>query len=94
MGWRKSGAFQAPEEILVLTCDVCECDIGHEDGRRPRPHVRVSRHPNAGAMDDQDPAAILCSRDCLSAYASRLTDLDRDPPAAEQGKSRGKRGST
>lgn len=90
MGWRKSGAFQAPEEILILTCDVCECDIGHEDGRRPRAYLRLTRHPNAGAMDDQVPAAILCSRHCLGAYAAKLTDLDRDPPVTERGKPRGK----
>ena len=28
MGWRKTGLFRNPEEILVLTCDVCERDIG------------------------------------------------------------------
>jgi hypothetical protein len=85
MGWRKSGSFRAAEEILVLTCDVCECDIGNEDGRRPRAHLRVSRHPNAGAMDDQDPTAIVCSSDCLSAYASALSGLDRDPSSAQRG---------
>jgi hypothetical protein len=81
MGWRKSGAFREPEEVLILTCDVCECDIGNEDGRRPFPYLRLTRHPNAGGMDDQDPATILCSRDCLSAYAAKLTDLNRTPPA-------------
>jgi hypothetical protein len=81
MGWRKSGAFREPEEVLVLTCDVCECDIGFEDGRRPLPHLRMTRHPNAGGMDDQAPATILCSSDCLSAYAANLTDLNRGSPA-------------
>ena len=83
MGWRKSGTFQAPEEILILTCDVCEGDIGHEDGRRPRAHLRLSRHPNVGAMDDQAPTTILCSRNCLSAYAAKLTGLERESPPLE-----------
>ena len=61
MAWRKTGAFHAAEEILVLTCDVCERDIGNEDGRRPLAHFRVSRHPNPGAIDDQEPAVVICS---------------------------------
>jgi len=77
MGFRKTGTFHPAEEVLVLTCDVCERDIGHEDGRRPRRHLRVTQHPNAGAMDDQAPAIILCSQECLRAYAARLTGLDR-----------------
>jgi hypothetical protein len=88
MGWRRSGTFHAPEEILVLTCDVCESDIGHEDGRRPRAHLRVSRLPNAGAMNDLDPAVAICSRECLAAYAAGLTGLNRRQPPP-----RGKRGS-
>ena len=36
MGWRKTGLFHAPQAILVMTCDVCERDIGFEDGSRPR----------------------------------------------------------
>jgi hypothetical protein len=86
MGWRRTGTFRTAEEILVLTCDVCECDIGNEDERRPRPHFRVSLHPNAGAMDDQDPTAILCSSSCLRAYASKLEGPERSPSSA--GKSR------
>lgn len=34
MAWRKSGLFRTAEEILVMTCDVCERDIGYEDGSR------------------------------------------------------------
>ena len=45
MAWRKSGLFHPAEEILIVTCDVCERDIGFEDGRRPREHFRVSRRP-------------------------------------------------
>jgi hypothetical protein len=70
VGWRKTGAFHAAVEIAVMTCDVCERDIGHEDGRRPLPHFRISRHPNPGAIDDQEPAVIVCSRDCLRAFTS------------------------
>jgi hypothetical protein len=77
MGFRNTGALNPPEEILVLTCDVCERDVGHEDGRRPWPHLRLTRHPNTGAMNDQTPPVILCSRECLCAYAEKLTGLDR-----------------
>jgi hypothetical protein len=77
MSSRKTGKFHPAEEVLVLTCDVCECDIGHEDGRRPRRHLRVTQHPNAGALNDQSPAAVVCSRECLRAYADKLTGLDR-----------------
>jgi hypothetical protein len=82
MGYRKTGAFQPAEQIVVLTCDVCECDIGYEDGRRPRTHLRVTQHPNAGPINDQRPPAILCSSECLRAYAGNLTGLDRQsrPP--------------
>src|SRR3569623_3601786 len=58
MGIRKTGEFNAPEEIAVLTCDVCERDIGHTDGRRPFPHLRLTRHPNPGSVGDQNPAVI------------------------------------
>lgn len=54
-----------------MTCDVCERDIGHEDGRRPKAHYQISRHPNLGAMDDQDPPAIACSPACLRAFAAQ-----------------------
>jgi len=77
MAWRKSGMLHPAEEILVLTCDVCERDIGFEDGRRPREHFRVTRHPNPGAMDDQQPEVSLCSRECLRAFASKTPGPDR-----------------
>jgi hypothetical protein len=72
MGLRKTGVFSPAQEVLVLTCDICERDIGYEDGRRPRAHLCVSRHPNAGALDDQQLTAVLCSRECLQAYADKL----------------------
>ncbi len=77
MALRKTGTFHPPEEITVLTCDVCERDIGYEDGSRARTHLRVTRHPNAGGLDDQDPTIVVCSRECLGAYAATITDLDR-----------------
>lgn len=77
MAWRKTGLHQPAQEILVMTCDVCERDIGYEDGRRPHPHFRVSRHPNAGTIDDQEPAATLCSRECLRAFAANTPGPDR-----------------
>lgn len=71
MGWRNTGRFHAAEEIVVMTCDICERDIGHDDGRRARPHYEVSRVPNPGAIDDQDRPAFICSPECLAAFASK-----------------------
>jgi hypothetical protein len=88
MGFRKTGVFHPAHEVLVLTCDICERDIGYEDGRRPRPHLCVSRYPNAGALDDQRPAAVLCSRECLQAFAGNLPDPLRESPSAERAGSR------
>jgi hypothetical protein len=79
MGWRKTGIFREPGEVLVLTCDVCERDIGTEDEHRPRPHFIVSCHPNRGAIDDQEPAVTLCSRECLQAFAAKVQGPDRTP---------------
>jgi hypothetical protein len=79
VGWRKTGAFHPAVEVAVMTCDVCERDIGHEDGRRPRAHFRVSRHPNAGGIDDQEPAVVVCSQDCLRAFAA--SPACTDPPS-------------
>lgn len=77
MGWRKTGIFREAEEILVLTCDICERDIGTEDEHRPRAHFRVSCHPNRGAINDQEPAIALCSSQCLQAFAAKTEDPDR-----------------
>jgi hypothetical protein len=73
VAWRKTRKFHEPVEILVMTCDVCERDIGYEDERRARAHFRVSRHPNPGAFDDQDPEVVLCSLECLRAFATKLS---------------------
>jgi len=83
MGLRKSGVFRTAEEVLVITCDVCERDIGYEDGRRPREHFRISRHPNPGAIDDQTPAVLVCSRECLRAYAANTPGPDRTQSLAD-----------
>jgi len=92
MGSRKSGTFHPAQEILIVTCDVCERDIGYEDGRRPTTHLRVSRHPASGSIDNQEPAAILCSRECLRAYAENMTDLARETlPSDSSGPGRGPR---
>ena len=79
MGFRKTGGFRPAEAVVVLTCDVCERDIGHEDGRRPKEHFRLSRHPNPGALNDQEPAAIICSRECLQVFASMTDGPGRSP---------------
>jgi hypothetical protein len=92
MGLRKTGVLRPAQEILVLTCDVCERDIGYADERRPTAHLSVTRHPNAGAMDSQDAPITLCSRECLRAYAENLTDLARDTlPSDTSGPGRGSR---
>jgi len=77
MGQRKTGVFHPAEEVLVLTCDVCERDIGHEDGRRPKEHFRLSRHPNPGALNDQAPSVTICSCECLRAFADTAAGPSR-----------------
>lgn len=59
MSSRKTGLFHPAEEVLMLACDVCECDIGYEDSRRPPPHLCVTQHPNSGALDDHSTPAVL-----------------------------------
>jgi len=85
MGWRKTGNFHAPQEILVMTCDVCERDIGHEDGRRPQLHYEIKRMPNAGAMNEQDPPTMVCSAACLRAFGAKVSGIapvpTRDAPS-------------
>lgn len=91
MGWRKTGTFHAPQEILVMTCDVCERDIGYEDGSRPRAHYEIARLPNPGALDEQNPAAYVCSPECLRAFAAKeSTKPDHLPPREEGSKPHGK----
>lgn len=80
MGWRKTGKFHTPQEVLVMTCDVCERDIGHEDERRPKAHFLISHLPNLGAIDDQDPPHIICSIECLRAYAAKVSGPEPVPP--------------
>jgi hypothetical protein len=90
MARRRTGLFHPPEEVLVLTCDVCERDIGYEDGRRPHEHFLVSRHPNPGAINHQAPPAIICSRDCLRAFASKTPGPDRAPSISDRKRPPGK----
>ena len=91
MGWRKTGTFHAPQEILVMTCDVCERDIGYEDERRPRAHYEVVRLPNPGALDVQNPATYICSPQCLRAFAAKASgEPERPPPAPVGAKPRAK----
>jgi hypothetical protein len=91
MAFRKSGRFRPAEEILVVTCDVCERDIGYEDGRRPRDHFLISRHPNPGAIDDQEPAVTICSGECLRAFAAKTPTPDRALSFWNRQRPRGKR---
>ena len=86
MGWRKTGVLRAPEEILVMTCDVCERDIGYEDGRRPRPHYEIVRLPNQGTVGDQAPAVYVCSPECLRLFAAHASSDPRGlPPRGRTG---------
>lgn len=81
MGWRKTGTFHAPQEILVMTCDVCERDLGYEDERRPRAHYEIARLPSPHAMDEHNPAVYVCSTQCLRAYAAKESG-EPDRPSA------------
>jgi hypothetical protein len=86
MGWRKTGVLRAPEEVLVMTCDVCERDIGYEDGRRPKPHYEISRLPNQGSMGDQVPITFVCSPECLRAFAAQVSSDPKGlPPRGDTG---------
>lgn len=91
MAWRKSGLFHPAQEILILTCDVCERDIGYEDGRRPREHFRVSRHPTPGVIDDQEPSVAICSCECLRAFAAKTPSPRRLLSFWDRGRPRGRR---
>jgi hypothetical protein len=77
MGFRKTGVYRSPEQIEVLTCDVCQRDIGNEDGRRPKEHFQLSRHPNPGGLNDQEPTAVICSCECLRAFAATASGPSR-----------------
>jgi len=90
VGWRKTGEFRQAEEILVLTCDVCERDIGYQDGRRPYEHFAVSRHPNPGSIDQQEPATIICSKECLRAFAASTPGPERSNARVEPNAPRGR----
>jgi hypothetical protein len=37
----------------------------------------VTRHPNAGSIGDQDPDIVICSRECLQAFAAQTSGPDR-----------------
>jgi hypothetical protein len=77
MGFRKTGVYRSPEQIEVLTCDVCQRDIGNEDGRRPKEHFQLSRHPNPGGLNEQEPTAVICSCECLRAFAATASGPSR-----------------
>lgn len=87
MAWRKTGKFRSAEEIQVMTCDVCERDVGFTDGRRPNEHFQVSRHPNAGALGEQEATMIICSRECLRAFAANTAGPDRSSSGSRNDRS-------
>lgn len=77
MGWRRTGNFHAPQEICVMTCDVCERDIGHTDGRRADAHYEVRVLTNAAALGEPSTSVYLCSVECLRAFALRESESDK-----------------
>ncbi len=83
MAWRKTGVLRTPEEVLVVTCDMCERDIGYEDGRRPRPHYEITQLPNQGSMGDHSPAVFVCSPECLRAFATQASHDPKGLPPRE-----------
>jgi hypothetical protein len=90
VGWRKTGQYRPAEEILVLTCDVCERDIGYEDERRPYEHFSISRYPNPGTIDQQQPPMIICSTACLRAFAANTPGPERSNARVEPNAPRGR----
>jgi hypothetical protein len=68
-----------------MTCDVCERDIGYEDGRRPRPHYEITQVPNRGGVGDHIPATLVCSPECLRAFAARASHDPEGLPPREGG---------
>jgi hypothetical protein len=90
MGWRKTGKYNVPAEILVMTCDVCERDIGHEDGRRFDAHYEVRILPNADAIANHDRTVYACSVECLRAFASKEPEPDRQLHRSDRVAGRGK----
>ena len=62
MAWRRSGLFHPAEEILVVTCDVCERDIGYEDGRRPHEHFASPGSPIRAPSTSRSPCRHLFAR--------------------------------
>lgn len=89
MGWRKTGKFKSPQEICILTCDVCERDIGHEDGRRFDAHYEVKLMPNLEAISIEDHAVYACSVECLRAFAAREPEPDRQLHRSDRAATRG-----
>lgn len=60
-----------------MTCDVCERDIGAVDERRPKAHFEITRVPNPGGIEEQDPRVYICSVSCLRAFAAATPEPDR-----------------
>jgi hypothetical protein len=48
----------------------------------------VTRLPNPGSIDDQEPAIVICSRECLQAFAASTTGPDRAPTEGPRGPSK------
>src|SRR5580692_2850794 len=87
MGWRKTGVLRTPEEVLVMTCDVCERDIGYEDGRRPRQQWAIRQRPPLcaprNACGHLPPRHPTTRKDCLHEKAALARATER-PVAARR----------
>jgi len=57
MEFRKTGAFDPAEEVLVPTSDVCEGTIGDKNDRPPRRYLRVTQCPSAGSDAQRSPTS-------------------------------------
>ena len=69
MGWRKTNKKTKPEFIEVMTCDVCNKDIGLPDGFNENAHYEVEFKPGMDLEPDAETERnVLCSVDCLEQF--------------------------
>ena len=63
--------------LRVTGADGQRKSLGPFEGLKVTGGDRLSRHPNRGTLDDQEAPVIICSRDCLRAFAANVTGPDR-----------------
>lgn len=81
MGWRKTGQFHKPREIVVHTCDQCSKDIGTPDGFGSKhPYFEITVKHSQGSSEESGMTTYsLCSLPCLKSMAVRLASGERVP---------------